>query len=538
MFIQNQNELILSLKNLDKASNSGSEVNHYNSLANPAVPSRERTIVLSQTELVEGTVGDERADDRVGGSSNFQSQGDVRAASLSATPAGDREQPHLAQRSSFNSGEALREPESHANEGGDQRQGNRAVPGRSSQLIPSPASDPRRDSQKPQQSLNGNHFDEDGHRPTLGQHPQHDGSDSLINAVEISLPERDRSRASIQILDQALPHPRLETQQDPAGDANAGHQGHRTPERELHEADAFLDDQRMEHYESKFEEIQREMNAIEEKRNASTVVVDAQRLKQELAMTHTEYSDQTYDDDTQWVPSASRQDLPRAGEWSKQQDMLIIEESRDQEQIERELLGPGRHASRGSAHQQASGGEDYRERPEDHYDFSEKASAQTPQRHGDSTGSGNLPEDREHFFQIDEHEEAAQGGDDFQFEESDFVEPYGNSPDEHVDNQEMQQNQNNRFGMGQGMLYQQPMPETIQEELEGEGESNFGSRDFQNMNISKVSRISRASHAPSQNVTANHSHTPSSGIGQGHEGARAAAANASKSSLGSNTADG
>ena len=70
------------------------------------MPSRERTIVLSRTELVEGTVGDERADDHVVGSSNFQSQEDARGASLSTTPAEDREQAQLPQRSSFNSGAA------------------------------------------------------------------------------------------------------------------------------------------------------------------------------------------------------------------------------------------------------------------------------------------------------------------------------------------------------------------------------------------------------------------------------------------------
>jgi len=42
----------------------------------------------------------------------------------------------------------------------------------------------------------------------------------------------------------------------------------------------------------------------------------------------------------------------------------------------------------------------------------------------------------------------------------------------------MQQNQNNRYAVGTSRLYPQQMPETIQEELEGEGESNFGSRDF------------------------------------------------------------
>lgn len=52
----------------------------------------------------------------------------------------------------------------------------------------------------------------------------------------------------------------------------------------------------------------------------------------------------------------------------------------------------------------------------------------------------------------------------------------------------------NRFGgINPGMLYQQRLPETIQEELEGEGESNFGSRDYQNLNVSKASRISKLS---------------------------------------------
>lgn len=40
-----------------------------------------------------------------------------------------------------------------------------------------------------------------------------------------------------------------------------------------------------------------------------------------------------------------------------------------------------------------------------------------------------MPEDRKHFFQMDEADEAAQGGDDFQLDETDFMDPYGNNQD-------------------------------------------------------------------------------------------------------------
>lgn len=38
-------------------------------------------------------------------------------------------------------------------------------------------------------------------------------------------------------------------------------------------------DQNIDDYEQKFDEIQREMNALEEKRNESNVIVDAQKLQ-------------------------------------------------------------------------------------------------------------------------------------------------------------------------------------------------------------------------------------------------------------------
>ena len=47
----------------------------------------------------------------------------------------------------------------------------------------------------------------------------------------------------------------------------------------------------------------------------------------------------------------------------------------------------------------------------------------------ESNASGTMPEDREHFFQMDEADEAAQGGDDFQLDETDFMDPYGNNQD-------------------------------------------------------------------------------------------------------------
>jgi len=111
--------------------------------------------------------------------------------------------------------------------------------------------------------------------------------------------------------------------------------------------------------------------------------------------------------------------------------MLIIEESRDQEQIQQEMMGPSANGttSRGSGKQQASPGRADEERTEDQYDFSDKQFRQSPQAVIESNASGTMPEDREHFFQIDEADEAAQGGDDFQLDETDFMDPYGNNQD-------------------------------------------------------------------------------------------------------------
>ena len=80
---------------------------------------------------------------------------------------------------------------------------------------------------------------------------------SQINAVEISIPDRDRSRISIQILDQALPLSQAQAHQDPIIHSYDGPHGHQTQAQELHQAEALLDsDHKIHQYESAFDKIQ------------------------------------------------------------------------------------------------------------------------------------------------------------------------------------------------------------------------------------------------------------------------------------------